>query len=659
MADKIRVSCKVSDFLPLGEISEFQGNFKKRTKKETGQIITSILKFGFSFPFFCWASGENNYCLDGHGRILALREMEKRGYEIPDLPVVYIEAENEAEAKQKILRLNSQYGLIDTDGFRRFIEGLEIDWGDLALPSGGVFEFPGTGGSQGGELAPKEKQVKSFTIGEFRVELTDAEYEELKNRLTLYVNDNVLPAGFFASLLGIENDVKRGIFFLNRNIDGLKGADYNPRSISEEAVRDLAESVRLLGVCRPVIVNMNNNTIIAGHQRVRALKALGIKTAPVFFVRQISAENEARVNQIHNAVEDDGRDTAVTVAAAEIGGGGGYAYVRDITAPKVKTVKELNYINLMLKYGNIDSAVATAAGEVLKGKDYLLACKAMKIPARVYYIETEKRDAALDYLYRDYGQFDYAGKNSESWQQNMAQMNRLNGGGIRAFYSQTYKWALEKHALEGRRVLDFGAGKCAFAEKLAEKGFDIIPVEFFRMKDGKVMYDWCNAQIDRVISAVKTKGLFDVVICDSVLNSVVNKDVEADVINCCAAFLKEGGKLFISGRIYYPVKSDGKCRTVYQLDGDGFTFNMRRGSWYGQRFHKPDEIGPLLESRGLKALEIKADDRTWKALCAKGAINTGECMESVEREFNMVYNKHNGRYQKGTEVREALSCVYG
>jgi hypothetical protein len=96
--------------------------------------------------------------LDGHGRILALREMAKAYYAldeagqvfikkehppaIPELPVVYIEAENEAEAKQKMLRLNSQYGVIDIDGFREFIDGLEMEWGDLALPNGELFEFP-------------------------------------------------------------------------------------------------------------------------------------------------------------------------------------------------------------------------------------------------------------------------------------------------------------------------------------------------------------------------------------------------------------------------------------------------------------------------------------------------------------------------------------
>jgi ParB family chromosome partitioning protein len=322
-------------------------------------------------------------------------------------------------------------------------------------------------------------------------------------------------------------------------------------------------------------------------------------------------------------------------------------------------VKELNYINIMLKYGNIDSAIATTSGDVIKGKDYLLACKAMKIPARVFYIAVEKKEIALNYLYKDYGQFDYTGKNTDSFQQNMAQMNRLGKAGIRASYSQTYKWALEKRALEGKRILDFGAGKCAFAEKLSKKGFNIIPIEFFRMKDGEVMYEWCNTQIDKIISDIKANGLFDVVICDSVLNSVVNKEIEADVINCCTVFLNEGGKLFISGRIYSQPRSNGNHRTVYELDNNGFTFNRRNGSWYGQHFHKPDEIKPLLESYGLKINELKTDMGTWKALCLKDKINIKECLKSIEREFNMVYNKHNDHYQKSEAVKEALLCAYG
>jgi DNA modification methylase len=165
MQPYIRITCKVADFLPLESIKEFQGNFKKRTKKEIDQIIVSILKFGFSFPFFVWQNNDN-WCLDGHGRLLALREMKKVFYalnengqlvvkndpapEILELPIVFIDAANKEEAKQKMLRLNSQYGSIDIEGFREFIDGLEVEWEDLALPSGDLFNFPDISGDTTG-----------------------------------------------------------------------------------------------------------------------------------------------------------------------------------------------------------------------------------------------------------------------------------------------------------------------------------------------------------------------------------------------------------------------------------------------------------------------------------------------------------------------------
>ena len=237
-------------------------------------------------------------------------------------------------------------------------------------------------------------------------------------------------------------------------------------------------------------------------------------------------------------------------------------------------------------------------------------------------------------------------------------MNRLGKGCGRALYSRTYKWALEKEALKGKRILDFGAGKCAFAEKLSTHGFDIIPIEFFRLENGKVMVDWCNTQIDKIISSIKTYGLFDIVICDSVLNSVVSKNIETDVLNCCSAFLKKSGKLFISGRIYTMIESNGKVKTIYQLDKDGSTMNMRRGHWYGQHFHKKELIKPLLEKHGLIVDELKFDSFTWKALCSKGKINLEECLKSMENEFNLVYNDKGEHYKKGNAIKEALLCVY-
>jgi hypothetical protein len=121
------IACRGADTLPIDAIEEFQGNLKKRTKREISQIILSIVNYGFSFPFFVWVDAGHNRCLDGHGRIQAICEMRRRGADLPCFPVVYVEAVDEAEAKQKLLRLNSQYGTMTLDSVIEFAGGIDLD----------------------------------------------------------------------------------------------------------------------------------------------------------------------------------------------------------------------------------------------------------------------------------------------------------------------------------------------------------------------------------------------------------------------------------------------------------------------------------------------------------------------------------------------------
>jgi len=132
----IRIECTGSDILPLDAMEEFQGGLKNRTHKDIEKIIKSIIKYGFSFPFFVWQNEGHNWVLDGHGRIAALSEIRQKGCNLPLFPVIYVEAKDEEEAKNKLLRLNSQYGEITLEGLREFTFGLDIDFDELQLPSG-------------------------------------------------------------------------------------------------------------------------------------------------------------------------------------------------------------------------------------------------------------------------------------------------------------------------------------------------------------------------------------------------------------------------------------------------------------------------------------------------------------------------------------------
>lgn len=133
---KIDIKCTGSDVINLEELTEFQGNLKHRTDKDYKKIAASIQKHGFSFPFFVWKDDSINYVMDGHGRLETLRRMKAEGWEIPALPCVYIEASSASDAKEKLLKLNSQYGKMTAESVAEFLDGLTLDFEELQLPEG-------------------------------------------------------------------------------------------------------------------------------------------------------------------------------------------------------------------------------------------------------------------------------------------------------------------------------------------------------------------------------------------------------------------------------------------------------------------------------------------------------------------------------------------
>lgn len=130
----ISIKCETSEKLEIAEMTEMQGGLKERTDIDYDKIKLSICKFGFSFPFFIWKSGNKNYLIDGHGRFATLCKMQKDGYIIPPLPVVYIQCKNKTEAKQKLLRLNSQYGKMTKESVLEFAEDIDLNFDEIALP---------------------------------------------------------------------------------------------------------------------------------------------------------------------------------------------------------------------------------------------------------------------------------------------------------------------------------------------------------------------------------------------------------------------------------------------------------------------------------------------------------------------------------------------
>lgn len=123
----IEIKCKAADLLPIDAILEFQGNLKKISKDNLRKLKTRIIEDGFIVPFFIWEDAGDYKVLDGHQRLAALIALRQEGYDIPLLPVAYIEAKDEAEARRRLLSITSQYGEFEQSVLDEWISTLDKD----------------------------------------------------------------------------------------------------------------------------------------------------------------------------------------------------------------------------------------------------------------------------------------------------------------------------------------------------------------------------------------------------------------------------------------------------------------------------------------------------------------------------------------------------
>lgn len=124
----IEIKCKGSGTIPITELENFQGNLKTLGKPELEKLKDSILKHGFSFPVIVWG----RKIIDGHQRVFATKQLLKAGYTIGPVPVVEIDAQNDKEAAEKLLVLNSNYARITEQGLMDFSAAFDLVLKDMA-----------------------------------------------------------------------------------------------------------------------------------------------------------------------------------------------------------------------------------------------------------------------------------------------------------------------------------------------------------------------------------------------------------------------------------------------------------------------------------------------------------------------------------------------
>jgi ParB family transcriptional regulator, chromosome partitioning protein len=389
-------------------------------------------------------------------------------------------------------------------------------------------------------------------------------------------------------------------------ISKLNPADYNPRYLSPEALTELQDSIRTLGVIKPIIIRSEDNKILAGHQRSKASASMGAETIPAFVLTGVNSSDEVRFNQLHNFCECEINERApILKVNSELKDG--FNVIRNSDIEIIQSGEKNHMVNelskMILRYGQFANAICDMHGNIFVSAVYAKAVKLLGLDLLVYAAPKELAKKVAYYFGREYGEFEYTHIEKQTYIQSLAQKFRLRtneaGEDSKGSKSTLYEKLVLPFITKQMSILDFGAGQKDYAKMLNANGYNIHAIEFFHRKPGKdsIWVDQIRRDFKQIENHLKTKGQYDVVICDSVLNSVNSKEDEKAVLICLSALCKQGGTIFYSG---IPLKfktntSDRKNSSDHRgtglfVDKNGFTGTFRYGEWYFQKYHTLEDI---------------------------------------------------------------------
>lgn len=458
-------------------------------------------------------------------------------------------------------------------------------------------------------------------------------------------------------------------------LSDLQPADYNPRRITPGAFEKLQDSLRRFGVVKPVILN-RDGTIVAGHQRTKALKAIGAQVVPAIILPvKANRQDEIRFNLMHNSVETDSTEGRVTGDLPF-----GYSMVdwRRITTEGSRAgggavVKES--AKLISRYGGWGSVVVAEDGTIIANCDYALAARSTRTPLLVYRMRDSEVPAFVTALGVDYGEYYFEPLGVKGYNQMHAQPNRLRGvrdeqGDLLPhstdLASKVYRFMVEPHLAgllpDKPRIVDFGAGHGDHAKNLRSRGYRVLTYEPHLRLPGKEALDVRGivASVRDLGRDVAREGLFPVVVLDSVLNSVIGPKFEEAVLVTVNALTARGGVCFTNARSLEAaeqlakVKHDSSTvRRIEFLDEHNFSATFRDGKWTLQHFHRRQEFLDLC-GRYFGNVVLTGSDN-YHRVALRDPLPMGE--ERYRSALNIELNMElpGGRYHNRHEhAREAI-----
>lgn len=441
-------------------------------------------------------------------------------------------------------------------------------------------------------------------------------------------------------------------------IDEITGSEYNPRSITPEALEALQYSIRRFGMVKPLIVNAADNVITAGHQRKKAATAIGLRHLPCIRINSPNLQDEILFNLMHNSIE-----TSKTSVHCEEYAVGAYHYC---PADKIKIESEPKNVlicseitKLLSRYGEWGSVVTDGAGRVILNAEYAYCAKKMGYGVLSFAVPDDDVPEFLKCMGIEYGKYNFDNLGVQTYHQFLAQPKRLSTDGRQSNASILYDKYLIPRLQNSDSIIDIGAGRMAYVKLLKSKGYNIHAYEPSLMVKGANKLDM-RGIIANILSAereVKTRGLFDWCVLEAVINSVVDDEFEKAVLTTCNAVLKATGALVTCTRnISYVEKAYEKTKLsagagdcLWYLDDKNYTLGITNGIVFKQKFHTRESFVALLEKYFDDVLVLACNASYIYCICRQPKqLQTEIYKEYLDKELNIEYpggfrhNKHRG-----------------
>ena len=188
--------------LKISELKPYDKNAKKHPKKQVEQIANSIKEFGMCDPIAIW--GEDNIIIEGHGRLLALKQL---GYDVaPTIRLdhltdeqrkAYTLAHNKvAESEWDFDLLNDEIAELSNFDFEAF--GFEFDYEDIEEDA----------------EPPKKKNERLRTDNAYNLPFVDLSRCEGKYQMPIIEQENHVPDSLIGFNYALSSkDKSAGVHF--------------------------------------------------------------------------------------------------------------------------------------------------------------------------------------------------------------------------------------------------------------------------------------------------------------------------------------------------------------------------------------------------------------------------------------------------------------